>query len=68
MTIGEFKAFIEGMGVQPSDCPTKDQWERVMEKIDALESNVAPVINNVTLPPSITELGMPPRSAGGFKP
>ena len=36
MIITEFKAFLEGMDVQ--DCPTKEQWVRIKEKIDLLEA------------------------------
>lgn len=35
MTIGEFKAFIEGMGVM--DNPDPDQWSRIEEKLKELE-------------------------------
>lgn len=34
MTIGEFKAFIEGMNVGPA--PSPYQWQRIVEKIDLL--------------------------------
>lgn len=34
MTIGEFKAFIEGMDVQGA--PTPEQWARIVEKLAAI--------------------------------
>lgn len=38
MTIGEFKAFLEGMDVKGT--PTPDQWARIKEKIEALEASI----------------------------
>lgn len=35
MTIGEFKAFLEGMEIEGA--PTPRQWARIVEKIEALE-------------------------------
>ena len=35
MTVAEFKAFLEGMDVK--DWPTKDQWARIVKKVDELE-------------------------------
>ena len=35
MTIGEFKAFLEGMGIEGA--PTPEQWARIKEKIEAVE-------------------------------
>lgn len=35
MTIGEFKAFIEGMGIKR--VPTEEQWKRIKEKVEILE-------------------------------
>ena len=36
MTLGEFKAFIEGMDVPEGDCPTVQQWARIKEKLDSV--------------------------------
>ncbi len=35
MTIKEFKAFLEGMGIE--DAPTVEQWGRIVEKIELLQ-------------------------------
>ena len=52
MTIGEFKAFIDGMGL--SAAPSDDQWGRIVEKLDGIKSP-APLAD-IKLP---IELGMP---------
>lgn len=49
MTIGEFKAFVEGMDV--SGKPTEKQWTRILEKVAELET--------LSLPSSPTRFDMP---------
>lgn len=36
MTIKEFRAFLEGMDIK--DQPTKEEWDRIKDKIDKLET------------------------------
>lgn len=43
MTIGELKAFIEGMGIPEGNCPTVEQWERIKEKLAQVQASTAPV-------------------------
>tara|TARA_R110000744_G_scaffold89898_2_gene174722 strand:- start:1875 stop:2066 length:192 start_codon:yes stop_codon:yes gene_type:complete len=38
MTLGEFKAFIEGMDVV--DTPTPEEWERIQAKLHKIEPDV----------------------------
>lgn len=40
MNISEFKAFLEGMDVE--DAPTKEQWDRIADKIAQL-TTLSPV-------------------------
>ena len=50
MTVGEFKAFIDGMGVESA--PTGEQWRRIVEKLEALEaSSTTPQIPKTVEPP-----------------
>ena len=54
MTVNEFKAFIEGIGVMPGYVPTVETWKKIEEKIALLENDPATtVINNVTVPESL---------------
>ena len=46
MTIGEFRAFLEGMDV--GDAPTPEQWARIREKLG--EITVAPTFAPYPLP------------------
>ena len=39
MSVTEFKAFLEGMGIQEGCAPTVDQWERIAAKIDGLRDS-----------------------------
>jgi hypothetical protein len=67
MTIGEFKAFLEGMGL--GDAPTPEQWARIVEKIKALEPFRAPTAqpNTFTLPSNIY-VGSPTLKAADIPP
>jgi hypothetical protein len=65
MTIGELRAFIEGMSIETA--PTPEQWARISEKLATVQAFVpAPQMPNVyrrsgmisapnggTLPPSV---------------
>ena len=53
MTIGEFKAFLDGMGV--GDAPTPEQWARIRERIDTLE----PLRLDWTTRPAMFRTGYP---------
>lgn len=55
MTVSEFKAFLEGMGVE--EAPTPKQWARIKEKIDTLTGY--PLQMDPLTPPTIL-YGTPP--------
>lgn len=43
MSVNEFKAYLEGMGVYTEDscpAPTQDQWDLICNKIDFLKEGV----------------------------
>jgi len=62
MTIGEFKAFIDGMGL--SSAPSDDQWSRIVAKVDELQVTKA-IPADFKMP---IELGMPPKTYFGDPP
>lgn len=38
-TVGELKAFIDGMDIPEGEAPTPKQWSRLIERLEQVEAN-----------------------------
>ena len=63
-TVGELKAFIDGMDVPEGKAPTPKQWSRLIERLEQVEANQILDLLGVSRDGTVPYTGSPPPFTG----